>query len=64
MKSAPNVRGAMVGRNVTFVRDEDPRAIAMSLSMIIHEGYSAEQAIEYIKGKRGEGMDFLAEKIC
>ncbi|MCL5021542.1 MAG: hypothetical protein M1339_07800 [Bacteroidetes bacterium] len=61
MKAAPNVRGAMVGRNVTFVQDDDPRAIAMALSMIIHEGYNAERAIEYIGTKRDEGMDFFSK---
>ena len=60
MKSAPNVRGAMVGRNVTFVQDDDPRAIAMSLSKIIHEGYSVDQAIEYIGEKRDDGVGFFS----
>ncbi len=60
MKSAPNVRGAMVGRNVTFVQDDDPRAIAMSLSKIIHEGYSVDQAIEYIVEKRDDGVGFFS----
>jgi DhnA family fructose-bisphosphate aldolase class Ia len=61
IKSAPNVRGAMVGRNVTFVQQDDPRAVAMSLSMIIHENYSAEQAIQYIATKRGKGIDFFSK---
>lgn len=64
MKSAPNVRGAMVGRNVTFVQDDDPRAIAMSLSMIIHEDYEAEKAMEYIGTKRDEDIDFFSEFVA
>jgi DhnA family fructose-bisphosphate aldolase class Ia len=60
MKSAPNVRGAMVGRNVTFVQDDDPRAIAMSLSKIVHEGYSVDRAIEYIEKKRDDDMGFFS----
>ena len=64
MKSAPNVRGSMVGRNVTFVQDDDPRAIAMSLSMIIHEGYAIEQAIEYIRTKRDEDIDFFLKSTA
>jgi DhnA family fructose-bisphosphate aldolase class Ia len=59
MKCAPNVRGAMVGRNVTFVKNNDPRAIAMSLSKIIHDGYNIEQAISYIPDKHGDEMDFF-----
>ena len=61
MKAAPNVRGAMVGRNVTFVQQDDPRAIALSLSMIIHEKYSVEQAAQLIASKRGEGIDFFSK---
>ncbi|HTR82426.1 MAG TPA: aldolase [Bacteroidota bacterium] len=59
MKSAPNVRGAMVGRNVTFVQNEDPRAIALALSMIVHEGYTEGQALKFIETARGEGMDLF-----
>lgn len=60
MRSAPNVRGAMVGRNVTFVQDDDPRAIAMGLSAIIHGGYSVDRAMEYIDAKRGEDINFFS----
>lgn len=61
MKSAPNVRGAMVGRNVSFVQGDDPRAIAMALSVIIHGGYSVENAMEYTKKKRGQDMSFFSK---
>ena len=61
MKSAPNVRGAMVGRNVTFVQNDDPRAVAMSISKIIHENYSVDKAVEFISSSRGEGMDLFSK---
>ena len=60
MKSAPNIRGAMIGRNITFVQNNDPRAVALSLSMVIHENYSVEQAVELIDSKKGEDMDFFS----
>jgi DhnA family fructose-bisphosphate aldolase class Ia len=60
MQSAPNVRGAMVGRNVTFVQDDDPRAVAMSLSKIIHEGYPVDSAIEYIEKKRDDDIGLFS----
>lgn len=60
MRSAPNVRGAMVGRNVTFVQGDDPRAIAMALSMIIHDDYSVKHATEYIETKRGDDLGFFS----
>lgn len=59
MKSASNVRGAMVGRNVTYVQKDDPRAIAMSLSRIIHEGYTVDKAYDFIAAKRGHDLDFF-----
>lgn len=61
MKSAPNVRGAMVGRNVTFVQNDDPRAVAVSISEIIHKNYSDEQAIDYISSNRGKEIDFFSK---
>ncbi len=61
MKAAPNVRGAMVGRNVTFVQQDDPRAIASALYKIIHDDYSVEDAINYIAPKRDEGMEFFSQ---
>lgn len=61
MKAAPNVRGAMVGRNVTFVQDDDPLAVAMSLYMIIHNNYNVDEAIKYISEKRGANMEFFSK---
>jgi DhnA family fructose-bisphosphate aldolase class Ia len=59
MQSAPNVKGAMVGRNVTYVQRDDPRAIGMALSKVIHEGYTMKQASEYITEQRGQEMGFF-----
>jgi DhnA family fructose-bisphosphate aldolase class Ia len=61
MNSAPNVRGAMVGRNITFVQHNDPRVVALSLSLVIHENYSVEQAVELINSKKGEGMELFSK---
>jgi hypothetical protein len=61
MKAAPNVRGAMVGRNVTFVQDEDPRAVALGLSMIIHANYTQDQAMKFLGSVRGSGMDYFSK---
>lgn len=61
MRSAPNVRGAMVGRNVTFVQNDDPRAVALSISEIIHKSFTVEQAIEFVSSNRGDGMDFFSK---
>lgn len=60
MHSAPNVRGAMVGRNITFVQDDDPRAVAGALANIIHKGHTVEDARQHIERHRGEAMDEIA----
>jgi len=61
MKASPNVRGAMVGRNVTFVKDEDPYVVASEISKIVHENCTSEEAIEVCAKKRGEGLDFFSK---
>lgn len=61
MKAAPNVRGAMVGRNVTFVQHGDPRAVIAALSKIIHEGWPVREAMELLSAKKGEDMEFFSK---
>lgn len=61
MNSAPNVRGAMVGRNVTFVQNYDPRVVAMAISNIIHENFSFEKAVDYISTQKSEDMEFFSK---
>jgi DhnA family fructose-bisphosphate aldolase class Ia len=59
VQSASNVRGVMVGRNVTYVHREDPGAVGAAVGAIIHEGADAEEAIERLLQQRGKGMDLL-----
>jgi len=59
MASSPTVRGALVGRNVTFPPRDDPRAVAAALTGIIHEGHGVEEAVEHLHERRGEEMDRL-----
>jgi DhnA family fructose-bisphosphate aldolase class Ia len=59
MKAGPNIRGALVGRNVTFPGPEDPRAVALAVNGIVHKGWSAEEAVKSVKETRGQEMDGL-----
>ena len=59
MASSPTVRGALIGRNVTFPHKDDPRAVAAALASIIHDGHSVDEAIEHLHDRRGEDMDIL-----
>jgi len=61
MRSASNVRGVMVGRNVTFApKNEDPRAIAAAVCGIVHQGLKAEEAAQLVAQERGQQMDIFA----
>jgi len=57
MRAGSTVRGALVGRNVTFPGKDDPRAVALAVDAIVHRGFSAEQAAGYLAEVRGRGMD-------
>jgi hypothetical protein len=59
LSAGPNVRGAMVGRNVLYPGDEDPLAIAEAAGGIVHEGWTVEQALEAIHVQRDRGLDRL-----
>ena len=54
-----NVRGALVGRNILFPGEEDPSAIANAVSRIVHQKYSAEQAVSHIATVHGKELDRL-----
>ena len=63
MAAGGNIRGALVGRNILYPGAEDPRATAEAVYMIVHKGYSAEQAADYIMQNRGKDMDGLTRWI-
>jgi len=59
MAARSNVRGALVGRNISFPGPEDPAAVAQAISDIVHKGISPDEAIEVTMAHRDERMDFL-----
>ena len=63
MATRANVRGALVGRNVTFPGREDPAAVARAINGIVHQGLSPEEAIEVTMSNRDQEMDFLTRYI-
>lgn len=60
MAAGPTVRGALVGRNISFAPDEDPRAIAAAAGAVVHEGQLAEAALAILARERGREMDLVA----
>ncbi|HXG13360.1 MAG TPA: TIM barrel protein [Gemmataceae bacterium] len=57
MGAGPNIRGALVGRNVLFCGDDDPAAIAEAINLVVHERKSAIEAIHQAGKVRGTLMN-------
>ncbi|MBK8021314.1 MAG: hypothetical protein IPK19_07730 [Chloroflexi bacterium] len=63
MKARPNVRGVMVGRNVTYPGDEDPAAVAYAIQQIVYDGLDAGAAPAAAVAHRDHALDFLTRYI-
>jgi DhnA family fructose-bisphosphate aldolase class Ia len=60
LKAGPNVRGALVGRNILYPGDDDPLAVIEAVGGIIHKGWTIEQALDQQAAHRGRDVDWLA----
>lgn len=60
MASGSNVRGALVGRNVSFAAREDPRAVAAGASAVVHRGVRGEEIRTILEKERGRELDLLS----
>jgi len=60
LAAGPNVRGALVGRNVLYSGDEDPLAVAAAAGGIIHNGWSVEEGLQSFAANRGRDMNYLS----
>ncbi len=60
MGAGPNIRGALVGRNVLFCGDDDPAAIAEAIHLVVHERKSAIEAIGEARKVRTTRTDLFA----
>jgi hypothetical protein len=63
MAARANVRGALVGRNISFPGPEDPAAAAQAIYAIVHEGITPDEAIALTMDRRDVCMDALARFI-
>ena len=63
MKAGKSIRGALVGRNVHHPGEDDPRAVALAINGVVHQGFSVEQAVDHLMENRGKGMDDLTKFI-
>lgn len=60
LKAGPNVRGALVGRNVLFPGGDDPLAIAEAVGGIVYHNWSVAEAVSAQDNYRGKDMDWLS----
>jgi hypothetical protein len=63
MKVGGTIRGALVGRNVHHSGKDDPRAIALAISGVVHQGFDTDQAVDCLMSNRGKDMDWLTKYI-
>jgi len=63
MKAGNNIRGALVGRNVTYPGDDDPLAVMLAVAGIVHEGLAAEAATDRLMKSRDQNFDALTRWI-
>jgi DhnA family fructose-bisphosphate aldolase class Ia/sugar phosphate isomerase/epimerase len=59
MGAGPNIRGALVGRNVLFCGDDDPAVIAEAINQVVHQRASAIAAMEQGRKVRGTLMEIF-----
>lgn len=63
MRAGGNVRGVLVGRNVTFPGREDPLAVALAVRGVVYDGLTDEQAMRRLAEIRGRDMDMLSRYL-
>ena len=61
MGAGTNIRGVMVGRNVSFASKEDPRALAAAVCGIVHERLTPKDSLDRLVAERGQQMDLFAK---
>ena len=53
MESGPNVRGALIGRNVLYPGQEDPRAMAAAVAALVHDKVAPTKLGPVLAAARG-----------
>lgn len=60
MAAGSNVRGALVGRNVSFAVREDPRAVAAAAGAVVHRGGRGAEVRAVLEQERGRELDMVS----
>jgi len=59
MSAGPNVRGALVGRNVLHPGNEDPLAMAEAAGALVHDRWTTDKAIKVMVETRDTNLQLL-----
>ena len=59
MAAGPNVRGAMIGRNVLYPGGDDPRAVAAAVAAVVHDGADVDAALAAMSAERGKDPELV-----
>lgn len=60
MAAGSNVRGALVGRNVSFAAGEDPRAVAAAAAAVVHRGCRGREIQAVLEEERDRALDLIS----
>jgi len=63
LAAGPNVRGALVGRNILYPGADDPLAAIEAVAAIIHKGFTFEQALDEQSRHRGRDLNWLSRLL-
>ena len=63
MLAGPNIRGCLAGRNILYPGDDDPLAVALAVSEVIHKHKTVSESLSILKNSRGKELDYLTSKI-
>ncbi len=61
LESGPNVRGALVGRNILFPGNDDPGAVMYAVYRTVHDGLSAMESLEEMLKVRNANFQELRD---
>ena len=63
LAAGKNVKGCLAGRNLLYPGDDDPGAVALAISGIIHDKNNIDKAIKILNNNRGRQMNVLTSKF-
>ncbi|WP_371805080.1 Cgl0159 family (beta/alpha)8-fold protein [Candidatus Lokiarchaeum ossiferum] len=61
--AGPNIKGALAGRNLLYPGFDDPLAVTLAVSNVIHDYETAENSVKFLRTQRGRDIDYLSNLL-